>query len=181
MQMPEDKRTYKIVIRFTIFTSFEVLPLDQSLKSLLDSERVGGESRCQLPGDLVHEFVMLHMLPVLHNPHNTSLQGIVNRCRWRTFGGRLTSIWCFLSSSIFPCVSCLSWLFSGREDTVLILILCILSVKSTLNEKESSLLISLPAGCFFSTLYFAHAKDWRFLFRSASSINVASLISCEGC
>lgn len=36
---------------------------------------------------------------------------------------------------------------------------------------------SRPAGCFFSTLYFAQASDCRFLCRSRCSIPVAALIS----
>jgi hypothetical protein len=60
---------------------------------------------------------------------------------------------------------------------VLILILARLAVKSALKLKESVILTSREGGCFLSTLNFAHASDCRFLWRSASGISVAFLMS----
>jgi hypothetical protein len=62
---------------------------------------------------------------------------------------------------------------------VLILILARLAVKSALKLKESVVLTSREGGCFLITLYFAHASDCRFRWRSASGISVALLISYE--
>ena len=50
-------------------------------------------------------------------------------------------------------------------------------MKSLLNEKESSQFTSRPDGCFFRTLYFPHASDWRFRESSLSGRLVAVLIS----
>lgn len=50
-------------------------------------------------------------------------------------------------------------------------------MKSPLNEKESSWFTSRPCGCFFKTLYFPHASDWRFRESSLSGRPVAVFIS----
>ena len=90
-----------------------------------------------------------------------------------------TSVWCLRSSSIRSLVSLRSSVFSTRDAMVLILIFCSGAEKSALNENESLGFTSRPAGCFLSTLNFAHASDCRCRLSSTSGIAVAELISYE--
>ena len=91
----------------------------------------------------------------------------------------LTSVWCFRSSSTRSSVSFRSSGLSTLDvaEMVLIFMRCIGAENSVLKENESSSLISREGGCFFNTLYFAHASDCSCRLSSCSGISVALLIS----
>lgn len=122
------------------------------------------------------------MFAVLHDPNDTSLaHGYKQRSVLDESSELLvlTSVWYFRSSSTRSLVSLRSSAFSTRETTVLILSLYSGAEKSRLNEKESERLTSLPGGCFFRILNFAHARDCKDRCSSTSGIAVAALISCK--
>ena len=131
-----------------------------------------------MPRDLVDKVVVGHALPIFHDSDDACLR---TTCYILPNTGDVhsTSVWCLRSSSILSCVSFRSSVLSTFDEIVLILIFWRFDVNPSLNEKESSRFTSRPGGCFFKTLYFPQASDWRFRESSVSGALVAVLISFE--
>ena len=105
---------------------------------------------------------MSKRFPILHNTDDASLRASALDAG-QTYGDRqLTSVWCFLSSSILSVVTFRSSWLSTLLAIVLILILAKMAVKSALKLNESVVLMSREGGCFLITLNFAHASDCKF-------------------
>lgn len=150
------------------------------LNPLLDNGRRRSKARHELSNDLVDKLIMAQALFVFHDADNASL---IRRIIVSIYQARdkpeLTSIWCFLSSSTFSCVSARSSLFSTLPTIVWILIFAKGHVKLLLKLNLSFGPTSRDFGFLVKILNLAHARDCRLRRRSESGICVAALMSCE--
>jgi len=159
--------------RGLVLTPFQVVLINQRLDSLFDRIDLWHKMFLHLVNSSCLQLLVCHLFLSLHNANNRRVEIELSV----VFDGgvctpRFLGLWYVESADDrvqqkWQLTETFAWI-------ELIWTLACASSKSALNLNTSELLTSLPCGSFLSTLFFAHAKLWRVLFNSSSSVIILS-------